>query len=74
MNSIFIENKVRQNRENKYAFQVSLKDLDFVVNEELLQVFFIRFSCGTRIRTYDLRVMSIRHKTYMADWKAFTLS
>ena len=32
-----IEETVRQHRENKYAFQVGLKDLDFDVNEDLLQ-------------------------------------
>ena len=31
-----IENIVQQHRENKYAFQVGLKDLDFDVNEDLL--------------------------------------
>jgi len=32
-----IENIVRQNRENKYAFQVGLKDLGLDINQELLQ-------------------------------------
>ena len=31
-----IENSVKQYRENKYAFQVGLKDLDFDINTELL--------------------------------------
>ena len=29
-----IENSVRQSRENKYSFQIGLKDLDFDINEE----------------------------------------
>ncbi|MFC1878924.1 hypothetical protein ACFLZW_03325 [Chloroflexota bacterium] len=32
-----IENIVSQHRENKYAFQVGLKDLDFDINEDLLK-------------------------------------
>ena len=32
-----IENSVKQYRENKYAFQVGLKDLDFDINQELLE-------------------------------------
>jgi len=32
-----IENIVNQHRENKYVFQVGLKDLDFDINEDLLQ-------------------------------------
>lgn len=32
-----IENSVRQYRENKYAFQTGLKDLDFDINDELLK-------------------------------------
>jgi len=32
-----IENSVEQYRENKYAFQVGLKDLDFDINQELLE-------------------------------------
>ncbi len=32
-----IENSVRQYHENKYAFQVGLKDLDFDINQELLE-------------------------------------
>lgn len=32
-----IEDYVNKSRENKYAFQVGLKDLDFDVNEDLLQ-------------------------------------
>lgn len=31
-----IENSVRQYHENKYAFQIGLKDLDFDINEEQL--------------------------------------
>jgi hypothetical protein len=33
-----IENSVKQYRENKYAFQVGLKDLEFDINQELLEV------------------------------------
>jgi hypothetical protein len=33
-----IENAVRQQRENKYAFQTGLKDLDFDINHDLLTV------------------------------------
>ncbi|MBN1669058.1 MAG: hypothetical protein JW862_18335 [Anaerolineales bacterium] len=32
-----IENSVRQYRENKYAFQTGLKDLDFDINDDLLK-------------------------------------
>ena len=33
-----IENFVQRSRENKYAFQVGLKDLDFDINEEMLKI------------------------------------
>ena len=33
-----IEKYVQQTRENKYAFQVGLKDLDFDINEDMLKV------------------------------------
>jgi hypothetical protein len=33
-----IEVSIRLHRENKYAFQVRLKDLDFDINQELLEV------------------------------------
>lgn len=32
-----LENYIHQSRENKYAFQVGLKDLDFDINEDLLK-------------------------------------
>lgn len=33
-----IETTVRQYRENKYAFQLGLKDLDFDINDDLLKI------------------------------------
>ncbi len=37
-----IESSVKQYRENKYVFQVGLKDLDFDINQELLEAQWIK--------------------------------
>jgi hypothetical protein len=52
-----IETSVKLQRENKYAFQVGLKDLDFDVNHELLAVAGLPFpfqSLRHFIRLYEI--------------------